>query len=266
MKHTHMESLRRFLAILDVLTHAETPLGVTEISRRVRLSKATTYRLLQALACHGLARMQTPEATYGPGFLILELAGAWLDRLDVRAKALPILRHLREKTGETVSLNLLAGHQRVAVEHLEASHELRFVVEVGRPLPLHLGATGKAILAFLPDADIKAILHQARVKNTRRLLEQLARVRTQGFAVSFGERLPGSASASAPIQDHTGRVVGSVSILSTATRFTPEAVRSHQQVIVEAARAISRALGHAAFGQRGGSSAASRAEGPGGRP
>lgn len=241
-----MESLRRTVAILDVLVRAEGSLGVTEIARRVHLSKATTYRLLKALASHGLVHVQGPEPTYGPGFRILELAGAWTDRMDVRAKALPVLRDLREKTGETVSLNLLAGRQRVAVEHLEAAHELRFVVEVGRPLPLHLGATGKAILAFLPEGDIRAVLREARVRNPRRLLEELARIRTQGFAVSFGERLPGSASASAPIWNHGGNVVGSVSILSTVSRFTPEAVRSHQQVIVGAARAISRALGHTA--------------------
>lgn len=259
-----MESLRRTVALLDVLVHAETPLGVTDIARRVRLSKATTYRLLKALTSHGLVHRQGPEPTYGPGFRILELAGAWMNRLDIRAKALPVLRHLREKTGETVSLNLLAGHQRVAAEHLEAAHELRFVVELGRRLPLHLGASGKAILAFLPDAEIRAILGEARMKNLRRFLAELARVRAQGFALSFGERLPGSAAASAPILNHMGRVVGSVSILSTASRFTPEAVRSHQQVIVEAAGAISRALGHTASGPRSGSTTESKAEGPGG--
>lgn len=241
-----MESLRRLIAILDVLVHTEASLGVTEIARRVHLSKATTYRLLKTLTSHGLVREQDPGPTYGPGFRILELAGAWMDRLDVRAKALPILRDLREKSGETVSLNLLVGFQRVAVERLEAPHEIRFVVDLGRQLPLHQGATGKVLLAHLSPEEQQRILRTVEPRRRRKLAAELGEIRARGTAVSFGERIPGSASVSAPVYDHSGRVLACVSILGSAIRFTADTVRRFRSLAVEAARAISWELGYPA--------------------
>jgi DNA-binding IclR family transcriptional regulator len=235
------------MEILGLLAEAEPGLGVTEVARRVGLGKSTTHRLLSALTRADVVRSDLRTRRYQLGFRMLQWTSAWLDRMDVRTRALPHLGQLREKCQETVSLNLHDGLSRVAVERLEASQEVRFVAELGKPLPLHLGAGGKAILAFLPPPDIERALVAARLgpAEERQVRRALAEVRRAGSAVSVGERIAGSGAVSAPVFNHEGRVIGSVSILSVAARLSPDTARSHAELVRQAAGLISRDLGWA---------------------
>ena len=242
--------LDRAMQILALLAEAEAGLGVTEIARRVGLGKSTTHRLLSALARAEVVRPDPRTRLYQLGFRLLQWTAGWLDRMDVRTRALPHLRQLREKCQETVSLNLHDGLSRVAVERLEASQEVRFVAELGQPLPLHVGAGGKAILAFLPRPEADRALKAARLapREERLVRRALAEVRRTGSAVSFGERIAGSGAVSGPVFNHEGRVVGSVSILSVAARLSPDTVRSHAELVRQTAAAVSRELGWAGLG------------------
>jgi DNA-binding IclR family transcriptional regulator len=239
-----VRSVGRALAIVQVLADAASELGISEIGRRLGLSKATVYRLLSVLASHGIVRLNPDTRAYGLGFRLLQFAAAWLDRMDIRTRALPHLQKLREKCDETISLNLLVSGQRVAIERLDSSHEMRFVVDLGKPLPLTIGAAGKVLLAFLPDEEIRRQLRTASPTLAARLRQELPEIRRRGFATSQGERIPGSGSVSAPIRDHGGRPVASVSILAPATRFTDEVTAAYQRMVVETVDAISRDLGH----------------------
>jgi IclR family acetate operon transcriptional repressor len=235
----------RVVQLLDLLAEAGQGVGVTEIAGRLRLGKSTTHRLLTSLARAGVVRVDPAARLYHLGYRLLQWTAGWLDRLDARTRALPHLRHLQEKCQETVSLNLQEELTRVAVERLETSQEVRFVADVGKPLPLHTGAGGKAILAFLPPPEIDRVLAAAALPTgaERALRRTLGDIRRSGSAVSFGERVPGSGAVSAPVFNHQGRVIGSVSILSVAVRLSPDTVRSHAELVRQAAGAISRDLG-----------------------
>ena len=234
----------RVVQLLDLLTETGHGVGVTELAGRLRLGKSTTHRLLTSLVRTGVVRADSDQR-YQPGYRLLRWTSSWLDRMDVRTRALPHLRHLREKCQETVSLNLREDLTRVAVERIEASQEVRFVAEVGRPLPLHVGAGGKAILAFLPPSEIDRILAAVSLPlgSERALRRALADTRRSGAAVSFGERIVGSGAVSAPVFNHEGQVIGSVSILSVAVRLSPDTVRSYSELVRHAAGEISRDLG-----------------------
>jgi DNA-binding IclR family transcriptional regulator len=227
---------------------------VTELAGRVGLRKSSTHRLLTALTRAQLVRYDALARRYTLGFRVLRWTASWLDRLDVRTHALPHLRTLRDKCEETVSLNLLDGHRRVAVERLETSRELRFVVDLGAPLPLHLGASGKAMLAFLPAEEMEEVLGDARLGPRMRaaLRRELAGIRRVGSAVSLGERIPGSGSVAAPVFNHERAVIGSVSILSLAVRLSDDVIRSHRELVRQAGEAISGALGWEARAAAGG--------------
>jgi IclR family acetate operon transcriptional repressor len=235
----------RVVQLLDLLAETAGGVGVTEIAGRLGLGKSTTHRLLTSLARVGVARVDPAARLYHLGYRPLRWTSSWLDRLDARTRALPHLRHLREKCQETVSLNLKEGLTRVAVERLEASQEVRFVADVGKPLALHTGAGGKAILAFLSPPEIDRVLETAGLPagDERALRRGLAGIRRTGVAVSFGERVPGSGAVSAPVFDHAGQAIGSVSILSVAVRLSPDTVRSHTELVRQAAGAISLDLG-----------------------
>ncbi len=240
----NVRSVERAVAIIQILSDAGSGLGVSEIGRRLDLSKSTVHRLLSVLVRQGLVQVNAETHAYGLGYRLLQYAAVWLDRIDLRTRALPHLRRLREKCQETVSLNLLVHRQRVAIERLDSSHEMRFVVDLGKPLPLTIGATGKAILAFLPAEEIRRQLKGLRPAQAARLRQDLPEIWRRGFAISHGERISGSGSVSAPIRDHTGRVVASVSILAPSARWTPEASSVYQALVVETAAAISKDLGY----------------------
>ena len=122
------------------------------------------------------------------------------------------------------------------VEQVEGRHAVKQIVEVGAEAPLHLGASGKAMLAFLPDGARPPTARAAALD------ADLERVRRRGYAVSQGERIPGAASVAAPVFDHTG-VVGSISAAGVIARSDARTTARYGRIVLAEARALSRALG-----------------------
>lgn len=229
--------VRRVTDVLDAFVASGGELGVTELARQLRCSKSVVHRILVALVDAGY--LTTDPATHryrvGPRSLLLARAGSAYDEL--RRLALPHLQAIRERTGETATLSLLRGHVRVYVEQLESRHAVRQTVEVGPKAPLHLGASGKAILAFMPE--------EARPAKARSpaLVADLDRVRRRGYAVSRGERIAGAASVAAPVFDQRADVVGSISAAGVLARSDARTTARYGAVVMAEARALSREMG-----------------------
>ena len=190
------------------------------------------------------------------GYGLLQLTADWLNGLEIRTAALPYLRDLRHKTGETVSLNVRDVDKRVAVERLDTSREIRYVIDLGRPLLLHIGAGGKAILAFLPETEIREQLDltDLSARKIQRLIKELKEIRGIGWAVTRGERLPGACAVSAPVFEHEGVAVASVSILCLESTLRTTAAKDFGRLVQATALNVSRDLGWSESrirGQRG---------------
>lgn len=245
MASESIQSVARAAEVLKVLSQGGWGMGVSEIAQSVGLGKSTTHRLLASLIQAEFVRMEPKSHCYTLGAGLLQLTAAWFSEIKVRAVALPHLRALRGTTKETVSLNVREGDFRIAIERLDTSHEVRFVVDLGRPLPLHIGAAGKAILAFLPEPEIHDILDAAGLTQpkTKRVLRELSEIRQAGTAYSRGERVPGSRSVSAPIFSPEGAAVASVSILSLEFRLDEINVAEFRSLAKETAINISTDFG-----------------------
>jgi len=238
------QSVARAALILKVLSEHGS-LGVTDIARRIGLAKSITYRLLASLKEADLVRLESTSRRYALGYGLLQMTADWLARSDVRDVAMPLLKQLRRETGETVSLNIRDGDNRVTVERLDTSFEVRFVIDLGRPWPLHIGAAGKAILAFLPNDEIAEILTRTNLtsQQMKRLIEGLDEIRGLGFSDTCGERVAGSRSISAPILNHEDEVVASVSVLSLQSRMHRREVNECRRLVKAAAGQISGEMG-----------------------
>ncbi len=136
---------------------------------------------------------------------------------------------------------------------VDSPHPIRQARQIAEWLPVTAGATGLAILAFLPEAEQHAILARplptitSRTTTDRAALEQiLARMRTQGYALTRGERTPGAVGVGAPIFGPAGRVIGSVGMTQPEQRFRPEDERQHAERVIAAARAITEQLSSSA--------------------
>lgn len=251
-----LRSVARALDILQAFGRGQPELGVTELARVLRLSKSTVHRLLRLLASRGVVAQDPATRRYRLGVELLWLGSLVRDGMDLRREALPVMRELQARAGETVNLNVERDGHRVCIEKVETSHPIRDFVDIGRPLPLYAGASGKVLLAHLPDQRVAEILRAAdpaaiagRLPTGAALRRELARIRRQGYASTSGERVEGASSVSAPVWDAEGRVVASLSISGPSYRFRPERVRVFARLVVSAAREISGRLGHRSSGR-----------------
>ena len=236
--------------VTAICTDIGRPKGVKDISETLGLSMSSVHRVLVALVRKDLVRQDAQTQKYIVGTWLLEVALTYLRQLDLPQVALPYMNRLREVTKETVTLSIRDGMSRIYLKQVESPQEIRQTVEIGRRMPLHLGGSGKAILAFLPDDERDAYLALAELAPTidgpikiAALQRDLQAVRRRGFASSRSERLPGAASVAAPIRDYNGAVIGCLSISGPVGRFSEKCVESYGPLVAASADEVSRGLG-----------------------
>jgi DNA-binding IclR family transcriptional regulator len=253
----------RVTAVLDAFLEANTDLGVTELAGQLGLAKSVVHRLVTALADAEYLAHNGTTRRYSLGPKAVRLGLVAVGQTNIRERALPLLRALADETGETATLSLLVGDHRVYAEQIESAHPVRQSVRIGAPAALYLGASGKAILAFLAPPRRAAILrgaasHDVTTPDGRRLdLQALGReleqIRRRGYATSVSERVQGATSAAAPVFDHHGEVVASVSVAGVTVRYDAAELNRYGELARTCARDLSADLGWS----RGGASAAS---------
>lgn len=242
---TGTEAAARVADVLLLFTGGSRYLGVSAISRELDLSKAVVYRILQSLVSREMLAVDAGVAGYRLGPAAVALGASALRRFDARVVATPVLRRLRDETGETTTLSGLVGDERVYLDQFESPREIKMTVELGRRFPLHAGSSGKVILASLPEERREALLGRElppltehTITTAERLREVLGEVTRDGVAVSLGERQPGAGSVAAPLFGPDGEVHGSISICGPQYRFTPDAVIRYRDLVREAAAEI----------------------------
>ena len=242
-------AIDRALAVLGVLAEASQPMGVTEIARRVGLPKSVVHYHVSALVRNRYVEAR-PDHRYGLGHAALRLRRGNHSNLELRTRAAPYMRALHHDTWETVVLSALVGEERVSVDQMVSPQEIKLAVELGRPFPLHVGASGRVILAFLSDDVRESILKHPLERVTSEtvvdhvyLRSLLASIRESGIAVSRNERQEGAAAIAAPVFD-TGGVTGALSVCGPGYRFDEGTLDRYAPLIKSAAARLSRELGH----------------------
>ncbi len=231
-----MRAVQRILAIFESFTPERSSLTLQEIADHIELPKSTTFRIVQSLEKAGyLVRLE--DQKYCLSFRFTRLAGLVKSTLGIREIARPILFELAEATKETVSIHTLSGRNRVCIDAMAtAASPLRNVVQPGEQVPLLAGSASKVLMAYMPKPQLTPVV-SAIARQTKRtqadLLEELAKIRRQGYAVSHGERLLGVSAISAPIRDTQDEVhyclsIGGPTIRMQATEkdFVKRAMRA----------------------------------------
>lgn len=239
-----VRAVDRAIAILRSFT-VETPsMSVIEIQQRVGLSRPTLYRLLQTLGASGMIEAEGDPQRFRLAAGVMQLAHTWLSGLSVVDAARPIIDRLREETGETAALFLMRGHERLCVLEQKSRHVLAISRGIGDTGPLVKGASGKAILAFMSDAQRSGALEQVTDPIQSDLARVLEQIHRDGFALSRGEVFAGAVALAAPIFDHAGDVVGSIGVFGPSARVTGLMIPDLAARVVAAAEHLSTQLGH----------------------
>lgn len=247
------QMLNRAVRILECFSQERPELGVREVARLVSVPSSVTGRLMCAMKELGILSQNPNTKTYSIGPRVLTWAGTYLSTSDVRNLAFPYLESLHDETQETISLYILDGNERVCVERLESTQNVRFVApRVGRHLPLHAGSAGKVMLAFLPDWRREEIisggalqrLTEKTIVDPSILRQELVRIRQQGYAISNGEWILDASGIAAPIFDRNGEIVAALTISGPTQRFTDDVIPRYVQRVSEIAGVISVGLGY----------------------
>jgi DNA-binding IclR family transcriptional regulator len=243
-----MSVLEKASDLIDCLGQAGEPVTLAHVRSALAMPKSSTHRLLSELATLGIVR-RTQDGRYSLGPRLLYWGEAAAETFDLRTMAEPPMRRLRDEVGESVHLYIRDGDTRVCIAAVEARHELRPFIQLGRPLPLRVGAAGKLLLAFADSEVQEAELERALDSRDARpnapgadLARQLDEIRVERWATSIAEREDGVAAAAAPVVDSTGRMVAALCISGPTTRLTPDRLAAIRSPLERSAKAVSDLL------------------------
>jgi DNA-binding IclR family transcriptional regulator len=251
-KINSVRAVTRAIEILQAFSPDRPSMSVLEIEKKVRLSRPTLYRLLETLASKALIRAHGTPQRFSLDYGVGRIAQNWMSGLDPIEAARPILEQLHGATAETVLLFVLREHQHVCVWELPSPHPLAVTRGIGPVSHISSGASGKAILAFMNDDAVAALLRTLpKGIDGKALLAELAAIRRDKFKVSRGEVMIGAVSIAAPYFDHTSRVVGSIAVVGPEARLTEDWITKTARRVAGCAVELSAVLGHRTEAKRG---------------
>ena len=235
----------RSLTLLQALAEEPDGVSVRHLADVTGTSRSTVHRLLQGFADMRMAE-QTEGGRYRMGPRLYELAALVLSRSSLVQVADMLMRELVDETDETAYVAVLAEDKTYAthIHRVDCTQPLRYLVPRGSRFPLHAGAAGKAILAFLPDAPLTEQLERfTDVTTTDRdaLARDLEQIRERGFAVTYGERVAGAAGVAAPLVVRDV-VVGSLTLSVPVARIPEEGLESFGPIVMAFAERIAVAM------------------------
>jgi DNA-binding IclR family transcriptional regulator len=223
-----------------------TPSG---LAKRLKMSRTTAFRTLRTFVHEGL--IEEVEGGYRLGTGMLRLSLQVLDQLDVRKVATPVLRQLAERSGETAHLAIIAGGRMLLVEVADSPNPLRVASRPGSLVDPHCSATGKVLLAHLPQDRLDAMLAglaltprtPRTITDPAALVAELGKVRSLGFALDDEEYITGARCLAAPVRNAGGEVCAAIGITAAASRFTPQRTGEMAALVMEAAQQLSLLVG-----------------------
>jgi IclR family acetate operon transcriptional repressor len=246
-----MQNVLNALRVLEEVA-ARQPVGVGELARVLGMPKSSVQRALRTLGEAGWIRPAGGEITrWVVTTKALDVGRHASGDLGLRNAAMPLMEELRRRTDETIHLTVPEENRMVLIERLETSKPVRTSMSLGHSLPLHASANGKAVLANSPAEVVDRVLADGLERYTdttitdpERLLADLERIRSQGYATNGGEWRDDVGSVAAAVLTGTGRPVGSLSVNIPMTRLTEESTLFFGEVVSKAAATLSERLGY----------------------
>jgi DNA-binding IclR family transcriptional regulator len=245
--------LSKVTTILDCFSIERPEPTLQDVIRATGLPSSTCQRLVQSMVHEGFLDREGDRYRIGIGLVRWATPGTF--GLDIVRLIKPVLQQLRDDTGETASLYIRDGAYRTIVAVAETRHVVMRPFMVGMVMPIHAGAPGKIFLAYDPEAwdDLDAAestrlerFTNSTPENIDQLKEQAEMARTQGYYAAYGERHDDVGSISAPVFDHTGRLVAALGLGFPTQRVTHKDVPRLGPVVAQAAADASKRLGHVA--------------------
>jgi DNA-binding IclR family transcriptional regulator len=219
--------LDRTLALVELLGGCPEGLNVTELSEKLAIPKNSAFRIAVTLEENGYLERLEPSKRYRLTSKFMTFGASAVSEHNLFEKSLDVMRDLRDETLETVLVGVRVGGQGVVLDHVPGLHPFRFAVDPGVRFDLHTAAPGKAMLAYLPKEEQKAVVKEMTFKrytqNTivgvRAFTAHLEEVRERGYGFDLSEEMEGQYCVGAPIFDARGYPAAAIWITAPASRL-----------------------------------------------
>ena len=245
-------NLEKGIAVLEYLSLRPQGETLQDIKNKLDISQTTAYRILNTLVRLDYLNYNEDTKRYKLSRKLLTLGFRSLNEHNLLETVLPCLRDLRDKVGETACFGVLGDEKGIFIEQAQGHHTFRFILSPGKPFDLHCSAPGKAIMAYLPNTVRDRYLsymeftrYNARTITTpEAYMEELEKVRRQGYAMDNEEELSGVVCVGTPIFNYTSYPCGAIWISGPKDRLSKEVIRQSVEYIKDTAQCISRELGY----------------------
>ncbi len=246
-----VQSLIRALSLLEALAENEDGLSLTALAKQVGLPPSSAHRLLTTLQRKRFVRFEPGAMTWRVGVQAFVVGNSFARSREVAPLAMPYMRRLMEKTGETVSLYVVNGGQAICIAQVQSRQVVRAISRPGGGLPLERSASGKAILARMTRNEVEEILAKHAALDTKRssagrlrkLHAELGRIRSRGYSLDDEEVAAGLRCIATPILDEHGAALAAVSIAGPISRLTDHRLPRLAEMVVAAGDAVTREFG-----------------------
>lgn len=245
-----IKSLDRAMEVFEFLSESQGK-ALSDIASEMQQSPATVYRILVTLEGRGLVEFDPVEQVWHIGSRAFVIGARFLRRTSLVDRARPILRKLMEDTGETANLGVEKEGLVLFISQVETHASIRAFFPPGTLSPMHASGIGKALLAEMDAARLTRTLRnqtleaftEHTITDADLLQADLTAVRARGFAVDGEEKNLGMRCIAAPVFDVTGEAVAGISVSGPVSRVGPDDVARLSARVVEAAQALSIAIG-----------------------
>jgi IclR family KDG regulon transcriptional repressor len=244
-----VQSVERALSILDCFTMEKPEMFLGEIAEKTKLSKSTTHRLIATMVKCGYVKQNEDNQKYSLNLKLFRLGSIVGGNMSLRNVALSFMKDLCGEISETVGLNIVDENCRVCIETVESAEVVRNFVKVGQQVHLCQGGSSMVLLAYMPENQKLRIIDQGErdgqlLISKPELMHRLEQIALNGYGSSVNERIDGAFSVSAPVFNHHGHIIASLTAAGPVQRLTEERLPFLIDRVKQSAKQISSAMGY----------------------
>ncbi len=242
----YLQTVSRAVAVLRAFNGGTRDMSLKELTNELQLNKVTTFRLARTLVYEGLLSQDPQNDRYSLSFGCLALVDAMLDRNSLAEISRKHLRKARDETGETVTILVREGWDRVVIASEPSFQPVRYVMEVGRRNRLYLSGSGACLVSGMDSEELEALClfmendppSKEYGLTKRVLLDRLEFIKSFGWGTAQGEWAAEAAGVAAPAYDKNGKVFAAIAIAMPKGRYNKENIEKYAPAAIEAAKLI----------------------------